>query len=275
MTDRPERSPERTETRETPATLLRVGESPPLPTCGSTQERVRSAALSGAPEGTLVRALEQTEGRGRLGREWHSPRGLGLWMSFLLRPRVDPVRWPALNALVALSLAEAVESLAGPELEGWRGWIKWPNDLYGRHGKLAGILAESVPGGVVVGVGLNLDQEAGDFPPSLRAPASSLALEGFSPVPSPEEVLRRFNRSLTAEYRDFQNGEDEFLRRGLRLRFYLRDAFVRLGGPSTRVSGIARDVGPGGELILDTPDGLCSLQSGELEEVRRPEGERE
>lgn len=229
----------------------------------------RDLAREGAAEGTVVIAGAQTAGRGRGERFWHSPKGLGLWMSFVLRPRVDPADWPALTALTALAAAEAIEGLypAAPARHGAPPWscaIKWPNDLYGRYGKLAGILAETAGPAVVVGLGLNLAQRAGDFPPELRQGASSLLREGFDPVPTAEIAAAALNERLTPAYRAFHNGERDFLRGGLLARFFLRGARVRVAWPGGDAEGTAVDLGPAGELILETAEGRRTMVAGEV-----------
>jgi BirA family transcriptional regulator, biotin operon repressor / biotin---[acetyl-CoA-carboxylase] ligase len=231
--------------------------------CSSTQEIARRLTREGAPEGTVVIAGTQTAGRGRGERSWHSPPGLGLWMSFVLRPRVEAADWPALTALTALATAEALE-LLHPASPLWSCAIKWPNDLYGQHGKLGGILAETSGNAVVVGLGLNLAQQAEDFPPELRERASSLRLEGLDPVPTAEFAAEAVNERLTAAYRIYQNGDRDFLREGLRARFLLRGARVRVAWPGGSAEGTAIDLGPAGELILQTAEGRRTLVAGEV-----------
>jgi len=245
--------------------LLRL--QAPLESVGSTQDLVRAAAEAGAPEGTTVRALEQTAGRGRGAHAWHSAPGLGLWMSFLLRPRVEMRYWPGLTAVVALATAEALEELAASAgLSTWRAAIKWPNDLRGARGKLAGILAESAGGGVIFGLGVNLAHTERDFPEELRRQASSLRIEGLDPVPDGDQVARAIDARLGERYEQFQSGNREFLRAGLSARFFLRDARVRLreseGGAT--VEGVARELGELGELRLETPTGERTIWSGEV-----------
>lgn len=242
-----------------------------LKSCSSTQEIARRLALDGASEGTVVIAGAQTAGRGRSERSWHSPPGLGLWMSFLLRPRVGSADWPALTALTALATAEAIEGLH-PPAPLWSCAIKWPNDLYGLRGKLAGILAETAGSAVVIGLGLNLGQLVEDFPPDLRERASSLRREGFEPVPSAESAARAVNDRLTAGYRAFQNDDRAFLREGLRQRFFLRDAHVCLAWPGGGAEGVAVDLGPAGELILQTAEGPSAFVAGEVAEWSRRDG---
>lgn len=271
--------------------LLDLEAATRLDSCPSTQEIGRRLAREGAVEGTTVIAGTQTAGRGRGERSWHSPPGLGLWMSFVLRPSVDPAHWPALTALTALAAAEAIEKLhpaastraggasAGRAIAGgaaagraavsnagspWSCAIKWPNDLYGRHGKLAGILAETTGNAVVIGLGLNLAQRPEDFPPELRERASSLRLEGIDPLPTAETALHAVNERLTAAYLAFQNGDRDFLRDGLRARFLLRGARVRVAWPGGGAEGTAVDVGSAGELILETTEGRRALVAGEV-----------
>ncbi len=246
--------------------------SAPLASCPSTQDLCRALVLEGAPEGTAVRALEQTAGRGRGERTWHSPPGAGLWMSFILRPRIEGSDWPALTAVVALSAAEALEDLAEAGAPGWKSSIKWPNDLYGRGGKLGGILAEAAGDAVVIGIGVNLAQSAGDFPAGLSGRASSLRLEGFDPVPGADALARALDRRLARRYRRFQEGDREDLRAGLRARFQLRNALVRVEGPGWSVEGKAVDVGDRGELILQTAEGRRSVLSGEAITLRSATG---
>ena len=250
--------------------LLRLDPAAWIDACPSTQEIGRRRAIEGAPEGTAVIARTQTAGRGRDGRRWHSAPGLGLWLSFLLRPTADPADWPALTALTALAAAEAGEELM--KASSWHAAIKWPNDIWGRYGKIGGILAETAGGGLVVGLGLNLAHASEDFPPEVRRTASSLRLEGADPAAAPEEAALAFNRCVTLAYRRFQSGDRSFLRDGLRERFFLRGARVRVGWrkseetASTEVlaEGEAVDVGAAGELVLEAAGIRKSVSSGEV-----------
>jgi len=203
-------------------------------------------------------------------------------MSFLLRPRIGAAEWPALTALVALAAAEALEGLwaagpsegAKPGLSGanpdsreeapWLAAIKWPNDVYGRHGKLGGILAETAGDAVIIGLGLNLTQGPDDFPESLRGRTSSLRMEGFCPVPAADQVARAFDRHLAPTYAAFQRGERAFLRAGLRRRFHLRGARVRVRIAGGTREGWARDVGPMGELLVEVDGVIRPILAGEV-----------
>jgi BirA family biotin operon repressor/biotin-[acetyl-CoA-carboxylase] ligase len=269
------------------ARFLRLDDAIRLASCESTQDLCRRLASEGAPEGTIVIADEQTGGRGREGRRWHSPAEAGLYTSFLLRPRIEPSRWLIFTPLVALALAEAIDALRRPAVarnggsrapmsEGSRSgrmMIKWPNDVYGGCGKVAGILAESGEGCVVVGIGVNLLPAREDFPPEIREHASSLRLEGFHPVPGRDAVLDELDARLERSFRRLLAGETGWLREGLRERFFLRGLRVGVGQPgSAALEGIARDLGPNGELLLETGAGLRTVVSGAIEWIGLSEG---
>ena len=147
-------------------TIIRRGAIP------STNDAAKVLARAGAPAGTAVTAAAQTGGRGTKGRAWDSPPGLGLYVSVVFRP---PTEAPALLPLAAgLAARAAVEKSAGVEAR-----LKWPNDLLWEGRKLGGILCESAFTGAdldfsVVGIGINVGQEKGDFPEELRDRAVSL-----------------------------------------------------------------------------------------------------
>ena len=135
----------------------------------STNTVLKELASQGAEEGTVLLAEEQTEGRGRLGRSFYSPSGSGLYMSILLKPDQLPSKAARLTTMAACAVALAIEELTGREVG-----IKWVNDLYMNGKKICGILTEasmSLESGrlerAVVGIGVNLREPEGGFPPEL------------------------------------------------------------------------------------------------------------
>lgn len=143
-----------------------------LETCGSTNDAVRGLAAAGAPEGTVVVAGEQTAGRGTKGRSWHSPPGLGLYASFLLRPASEGIALlPIAAGIAARDAVEASHGLAARLL--------WPNDIVFDGRKLGGVLCESSTAGgllelAILGIGINVNHGPEDFPAELRETAISL-----------------------------------------------------------------------------------------------------
>jgi BirA family biotin operon repressor/biotin-[acetyl-CoA-carboxylase] ligase len=152
------------------------------------------------PEGAVAVADEQTEGRGRLGREWLAPAGTSLLVSVLLRPGVEPARLPELSLVAGRACAEAIAETAALETE-----VKFPNDVLVRGRKVAGILAEASEGRVVLGVGVNVSQDAGELPPAARTHATSLRLETSREVDRAELLVALLDH-LERRY-------DEWLRR--------------------------------------------------------------
>lgn len=125
---------------------------------GSTNDEARRRAKEGAPDGTMIVAMEQTGGRGRRGRTWHSPPGAGLYVSFILRPSFSPDKAPIMTLMAAVALRRALIKTCNVDLQ-----IKWPNDLlaHGSLKKVAGILAELDAStteihALILGLGLNL-----------------------------------------------------------------------------------------------------------------------
>lgn len=106
-------------------------------TVESTQHIAAKLAYEGAEEGTVVVAEEQTAGRGRLSRKWHSPKGTGIWMSIILRPSIPVHHAPQLTLLAAVGVAQAIEKCTGVNVG-----IKWPNDILIQGKKAVGILTE-------------------------------------------------------------------------------------------------------------------------------------
>ena len=139
------------------------------PTLTSTMDRAGLFARTGAPEGIVVVSDEQTAGRGRAGRAWHSPPGAALYATLLLRPNVPPPALATLPLLAGVAVAEALESLTGSAVQ-----LKWPNDVWlgsdPEQRKVAGILLTSAISGqqvnhVLCGIGINLATPHDQLPP--------------------------------------------------------------------------------------------------------------
>jgi len=123
------------------------------------------------PEGAVAVAEEQSEGRGRLGRSWHAPAGTSILVSILLRPAIDPPRLPELSLVAGGAVAEAIAETTGLDPA-----IKFPNDVLLGGKKVAGILAESSEGRVVLGIGVNANQTAEQLPGDAAIEPTSLRL---------------------------------------------------------------------------------------------------
>lgn len=227
----------------------------------STNDAARALADSGAAHGTLVLAEEQTAGRGRSGRAWSSPPGLGIWMSMVARP--DSLPAPGLlPILVGLAAAEAIDPFVRPTVT----QIKWPNDLQLAGRKLAGILCEGTwegdgPGAVVVGMGINVLHAPGDFPDEVRETATSLRIAAGWGPPRAEvagAVVSAVARALARPPAQLGGALLDALRR----RDALEGRAIRVTG-SQPMSGTALGISPAGALLLRDAEGrLQTVTSG-------------
>jgi BirA family transcriptional regulator, biotin operon repressor / biotin---[acetyl-CoA-carboxylase] ligase len=241
---------------------------------GSTQERARELAREGAPHGTLVVSKVQTGGRGRLGRRWGSPAG-GVWMSLVLRPGISTEVAARTTQAAAVGVAKALREL------GVEARIKWPNDLLVEGRKICGILAESsvesVPVAakkvgqgrlvdfVVLGVGLNANLDPGDLGVPDREVATLRAELGrdVDLLELLESLLSHLDAEL-GRIEEFEAILDDW--RALDCTLGER---VRVRKFGEVLEGVALDLGPEGELLLETQDGVVELFEGEVEQLRR------
>jgi BirA family biotin operon repressor/biotin-[acetyl-CoA-carboxylase] ligase len=154
-------------------TILRYGK------VSSTNEAAKKVADRSSEEKLVVSAEVQTQGRGRAGRHWFSPRG-GLWLSIVLRPAISPRMATRFTFAASLAVAETVRTMFGLEAT-----VKWPNDVLVNSRKVCGILTETKTRNnkieyIVVGIGINANIDIHSFPRSLQGVATSLKHElGF------------------------------------------------------------------------------------------------
>src|SRR5699024_7960204 len=146
-------------------------------TAETTQKIAHQEARAGAPHGTVVIANEQTAGKGRMGRTWHSAKDKGVWMSILLRPKIVPQQATLLTLLTATVLADVLSNVTNENVT-----IKWPNDILIDGKKVAGILTEMQAEQdqiqyIIIGIGLNVNQTVNEIPPELKHIATSLQVE--------------------------------------------------------------------------------------------------
>lgn len=221
---------------------------------GSTNADAFRIAEAGAPEGTVVVAESQTTGKGRLGRRWESPAGVNLYCSVILRPPIPPYEAPQLTFLSAVATARAIQAITGLQPA-----IKWPNDLLLNGRKVAGLLNEmnaetDQVGFVILGIGVNLNMRAEQFPGDLRTPATSLMLESGLVV-SRQAFAVTLLQQLDKEYARFlQEGFGPVREEWAHYcNAFGREVQVDLG--LTRVQGPFAGIDQDGALLLRLPDG--------------------
>lgn len=222
---------------------------------GSSNDELRSLAQSGAPEGLVLLALEQTAGRGRRGAAWFSDPADSLVFSILVRPQEPKALWPRLSLATGLALAEAIESL------GAAAGIKWPNDVWIHHRKVAGILVEAGADFVIVGIGLNVNTQV--FPDLLAESATSLRIETAREIPREDvlgSIIRRFARRRSQIGAEFHEVLD-----AVRQRCVLTGHRVSLTTTMGQFHGVVEGIASSGELLLRTQTGLqCLIQADEV-----------
>ena len=232
-------------------------------TLDSTSRYLWQQALDGAPHGAVVVAEQQLSGRGRRGRQWHSPAGKNLYFSLLLRPSLELDQVPQFS----LVTAAALWAVLSKECSGLK--IKWPNDLLCQGRKLAGILAEMKPGAdkaefVIIGVGLNVNAKASDFPPALDGLVTSLSSECGHDFDL-SELLDKVLQGLAAyEERFYLEGLQGAIRDLINDNFFLAEKDVVINSGDRKRECRAHSIDSSGRLLATTKDGqMIAFASGE------------
>lgn len=230
----------------------------------STNDLAKEMAKQGAPADTVLIAGHQTGGRGRLGRSFHSPADMGIYLSAILRPNCKANELMHLTCATAVAMCDAVDNAIGI-----RPGIKWTNDLVWNSRKIGGILTElgidpatGIIDYAIVGIGLNCCQSPEDFPPEIQGFAGSLAMASAKPV-CREAVCAEMIRSL-------ESMNSKLLRPEHFMDSY-RKSCITLGKEISILRagevrhGKALDIDKTGGLIVAFPDGhLETVSSGEV-----------
>jgi BirA family biotin operon repressor/biotin-[acetyl-CoA-carboxylase] ligase len=220
-----------------------------LERCATTQRMLDA----GFPEGAVAACEEQTDGRGRLGRSWEAPAGSSLLCSTLLRPPAT-ARAAELTLVAALATALAVERATGLPAQ-----VKWPNDVLLDGRKVSGGIAELRDGAVVVGIGINVNQEPGALPGGTKLPAGSLRIatdREHERAPILADLLLELERL----YEGWCAGGIRPVAAELGARDYLRGREISVDG----ASGVAAGITGEGLLELGTASGPVLVESGEV-----------
>lgn len=230
----------------------------------STNDLAKEMAKNGAPEGTVIVSAAQTAGRGRLGRGFHAPAGLGLYLSVILRPDCTPENLLHLTCVAAVAACDAVADCTGT-----RPQIKWTNDLVMGKKKLGGILTElsvSQAGKVdwaVIGIGINCLHCKEDFPADLQGIATSLRLSLGQAV-SPGCLAAYLIQALYKMRKSLFSEKEAILQSYRQDCMTVGQQVVLVRGEDKRY-GTALELDPDGGLIVRFEDGTVeSVQSGEI-----------
>jgi BirA family transcriptional regulator, biotin operon repressor / biotin---[acetyl-CoA-carboxylase] ligase len=232
------------------------------PETPSTNTDAKVLATQGAPEGTIVIAEHQTMGRGRLGRTWYSPRSHGIYISFIIRPRLSLQDAPILTPLAAVAAAEALALETGLRVH-----LKWPNDIMVSGKKIGGILTEigsemDRVDFAVVGVGLNA--RIWGFPEDLEGKATSIALETSRQFSRSSLVRGCLGKLETVYEQQKRWGFGSLLTRYKALTAIVgKEAILDSG--ERRFAGRVRDLDEHGALLVEDGDGkTVRVVSGDI-----------
>jgi BirA family transcriptional regulator, biotin operon repressor / biotin---[acetyl-CoA-carboxylase] ligase len=222
---------------------------------GSTNDEAMRLARDGAPHGTVVCAREQTAGRGRLARRWHSPVG-NLYASILLRLDLPPASIAQLSFVAGLAVADAADAFLP---DGVRTTLKWPNDVLIDGAKIAGILIESADAAAVVGIGLNIRHAPSDTP----YPVTTLTARAANP-PDASSVLSILLGAFSRQIDAWLDAGFAPVRAAWLARAHPIGSPLRVSIGSGSIEGRFADLGHDGALIIDTDDGPTRIVAGEV-----------
>jgi BirA family transcriptional regulator, biotin operon repressor / biotin---[acetyl-CoA-carboxylase] ligase len=245
-----------------------------FPELDSTNRYLLDEARAGAAAGLVVVADYQTAGRGRLDRRWEAPAGTNLLASILLRPSLAPGELHLCTVAMALAARSALAEVGGIEPQ-----LKWPNDVMVGERKVAGILAEAIPGAVVVGIGVNVawpppdDEPGADQVPSELNEATSLWREARKPDPwirpDPGSVLEVLLDELGPRIDDLADA-DGLRRLASEYRGACgtlgREVAVSLEGETVR--GRVVDITVEGQLLVDVGACIRTITAGDVVHLR-------
>lgn len=228
---------------------------------GSTNDEARRLAAHGEREGTVVVALSQHKGRGRLGRRWVSPPG-GIYLSVILKPYVSASRLQLITTFSSVAVVRTLKGLTKLDAS-----VKWPNDVVISCKKVSGILSEAGKNFIIVGIGINLNTNISLFPKSLRKQVTSIKFELGSEVDR-DKVLKILIEELDKLYRDFLGAKyGEIISEWIGFCQTMGNR-VKIETSRGEISGIAESVGEKGELRVRCRDGkIKKVFSGDVIKV--------
>lgn len=228
----------------------------------STNTKAKELAEEGHPSGTLVVADRQTAGKGRRGRSWESPTGIGIFMTLMLKPEINSNNASMLTLVAAMATTRAIRRVTGvPAM------IKWPNDIVMNGKKVCGILTEMSAqfdyiNHIVIGIGINVHNE--DFSEEIAKTASSLYLESGQHIHR-ASLIEAFLEEFEDVYAEYLKTEDmEGLQKEYDAMLVNRGRQVRVLDPKEPFEGKAMGITKKGELIVDTWESRKLVSSGEV-----------
>lgn len=233
-------------------------------TINSTNTKAKELASLGEENGTIILSEEQTLGKGRLGRQWCSPKGKGIWLSLILKPDLDPINASKITQIGAAALCKSFIEIGIPS------FIKWPNDIVINNRKVCGILTEmngelNRINYIILGIGINVNIDMDDLPEELKDTASSLKIESGKTIDRRKLVALILN--------NFEPLYNELLNQGhinssiniCRKNSILLNKQIRIINKNSTKIAKALDLDNEGRLIVQLEDGtIDTIISGEV-----------
>lgn len=231
----------------------------------STNETARVLAEKGAEKGTIILSEEQLNGRGRLGRNWVSPYGRGIWMSIILKPTISPIETSQLTLVAGVAVTESIRGLTGlPAL------IKWPNDILINNKKVCGILTESkveidVVHYVIIGIGINVNLDKSNFPEDIRAKATSLKIENGGNSISRVALLQQVLSNFEHYYLQYLKEGFGTIRHQWKKYSITFDRYITIQTIKRKLVGLVLDIDQNGALVVRDSSGKAHhFNAGEI-----------
>ncbi len=240
----------------------------------STNTFAKKIIMEGESYPDIIIANEQEQGRGRLGREFYSPKGTGIYCSFILDPFIKIENSILVTVAASVAVSRAIEKVTKKDTR-----IKWINDIYIDDKKVCGILTEAVTdfetgiiGKIILGIGINFNTPSESFPDEITDRASSVFMDDTFGV-TRNQLIAQLIIEIDECMNDIEN--DEIIR-------YYRNKSLVLGkmleityfGQEKPIQGKAVDIDRNGFLIIETKNGLLTLNSGEVS-IRQNKEERD
>ena len=229
----------------------------------STNEWAKRDAKNGAPSGAVYIADSQTQGKGRIGRRWETPKGSSLALSLLLRPDFEAEHAPMLTLIMGMAACMAIEKITGLTAE-----IKWPNDVVINGRKISGTLTEmSMELGaihyIVIGTGINANVT--EFPEEIKDIATSLILEKGEKVDRAAIICAHMEAFEDFYDRFMEYGDMTLLKEDYQELLANQNQQVRVLEPGNEYTGIARGIDELGQLLVEKEDGsIVKVYAGEV-----------
>jgi len=230
----------------------------------STMDEAMRLGLEGAPEGSVVLSETQKKGRGRLGREWSSPKFKGVYLSLMLRPKIAPSQISLLTLLAAVSVCQAIKEVTAEIVQ-----IKWPNDLLIHHKKVGGILTElnaemDKVKFIIIGIGINVNNDKKSLPVGATSLKEQLKQE-ISRIRLLQEILL----GIEINYKLLQKEGGESIISKWREYNITLGRRVRIQYQNRQIEGEAADIDKDGALLLRSDSGLTQrVTAGDIVHCR-------